>query len=391
MAITRQLANGQKLTDWTDEVNDIANQYGVINGSGMFSGQGTSLTSMVFDKEYNTISLIPQSKRNGGPASKGNDRKVDTFTLAIPYFLHQDYITPQDIQGQRQAGTPDSPETLANVTAKKLEDMRLRADQTREFMKLQAVKAVTSDGEGNVIADMFSLFDVDYGITGNTGGTVSQLNWDFDLGNPAANINGTIAAMRRSIAKNAKVGGRTGAVQCMVSTKFFDDLVNHPKIREAYLQFAETNANSNVIRGDLQKLEEWGVVDTFQYKGVLFYTYDAEFLVDDGAGGYNTRIAIGETTATSRDNHASYDATLTASVADGVASVGYTVVEGMRGLYQGHFGPENTLTGANSVGSEIMVRQYTDPKEKFHEMELEMANLYHMTRPQMSVRVYSAT
>ena len=47
MATTRQLANGQKLTDWTKEVNDIANQYGAINGSGLFSGQGTSLTSMV--------------------------------------------------------------------------------------------------------------------------------------------------------------------------------------------------------------------------------------------------------------------------------------------------------------------------------------------------------
>ena len=87
----------------------------------------------------------------------------------------------------------------------------------------------------------------------------------------------------------------------------------------------------------------------------------------------------------------SYDAALTAAITDGVASVGYTVVQGMRDLYRGYFGPENTLTGANSVGSEIMVRQYTDPKEKFHEMELEMANLYYMTRPQMSVRVYSAT
>jgi hypothetical protein len=391
MAITRQLTNGNKLTDWTPEVNDIANQYGLVNGSGLFSGQGTSQTSLVFDKTSNVISLLGQTKRNGGPATKGNDRKVETFRLALPYFLHQDYVTPQDIQGHRMAGTPDSPETLANVIATKLEDMRMTADQTREFMKIEAIKGITTDADGIEIADMFDKLGITYGLNAGDG---DLQNIDFDLGTPASDPDAAIAKLKRSISKNAKMGGRIGKIEVMVSPSFFDALVTHPLLREAYLHYQVSNSRSDVVRGDLARFESWGVVDTFEHKGILFYSYDAEFLLEEeGSQAYTTRVALGVKStvdAESRDN-GRLDASYQALETEETARVGYTCVKGMRNLYQGYFGPANNLSGANGVGSEIMVYQYTDQKDKFHEMELEMANLYYINRPQMSVRVFSST
>lgn len=365
MSVTRQLSNGQMLTDWTEEVNDVANQYGMFNGSGLFTGKGTSQTSIVFDKTTNQITLLPQVRRNAGAPSKGMDRKVETFSLALPYFLHQDYVTPQDIQGLRKPGTPDGAESLANVIADKIEDMRLTADQTREFMKIQAIKGQTTDADGNVIADMFD----------ELGLTVGDYEIDFDLGNAAADIDGKIAQLKRSVAKEARTGGRVGKIEVACSPEFFDALVGHPKIREAYLHYQVSNNNSDAVRGDLAMFETWGVVDRFEHKGILFYSYDAEFNKDDGDGTITVLRGIGGN-AGSRDTG---------------TKEGFTIVRGMRNLYNGVFGPANTLSGANQVGSEIMMYQYTDPKDKFHEMELEMANLYYMSRPQNSWRVFSST
>lgn len=357
MAITRQLANGQKLTDWTEEVNDIANQYGVINARGLFAGQGISQETMVFEKETNTISLINETNRRAPNASRGKDRKHETFAMSLPYFEHKDYVTPQDVQGHRMQGTPDSPEQLANVIATKLEDMRLSADQTREYMKVQALKGLVASPSG-VNYDMFNEFE----ITQNT--------IDFDLGTAGTNVKQKVADLKRYIAKNALAGTPVGQVECMVSVEFFDKLVNHPRIREEYLYYSESSNRKDALRGVLQTLEAWGVMDVFEYQGVLFWTYDATFNIDDGDSVTPTAVFSTDTSVEG----------------------GYSIVSGLgRNGYRAYFGPENTLSGANSVGSEMYVRQYTDPRDKFHEMELEMSSMYMLMKPQVSVKLTSST
>lgn len=364
MAITRQLANGNKLTDWTEEVNEIDNQYGAINAANLFSGQGVSQESIVFDKEITTTTLIPRTDRRGGKQSAGKDRKIQTFSLALPYFNHVDYVTPQDIQGHRMPGTPDAAETLGNVIATKLEDMRMSVDQTKEFMKMQALKGISIDPDGGVLANMFNEFGV------------TQTTIDFDLGTDTTDIDLKIAELKRTVAKNAKSGGRVGRIEVMVSPEFFDALVNHPKIREAYLYYQVANNRSDAVRADLARFETWGVVDTFEHKGVLFWSYDAEFNLDDGDQTETTIRGVGQVGGIGDD---------------GNVKVGYTIVNGMRGLYRGYFGPSNNLSGANSVGQEVFAYQYRDPKDKYHEMELEMSPLYIMMKPQLSVKLTSST
>jgi len=360
MAITRQLSNGQRMTDWTEEVNELDNQYGALNAANYFQGKGVSTESVVFDKETQNTTLIPRTDRRGGKQSTGKDRKIETFSLALPYFNHVDYITPQDIQGHRKAGTPDQVQDLASAVADKLEDMRLAADQTQEFMKIQAIKGVSIDPDGGVLANMFDEF------------SITQKTIDFALDDANTDVDAKIALLKRTIAKDAKSGGRVGRIEVMVSPEFFDKLVSHPKIREAYLHYQVQNNRSDVLRSDLATFETWGVVDTFEHKGILFWSYDAEFNIDDGDGTETTVRGIGQV----------------GGIGDDVqVDVGYSIVNGMKGLYRGYFGPANTLSGANGVGQESFAYQYTDPKDKFHEMELEMSPLYIMTKPQLSIKL----
>ena len=362
MAIVRTLTNGNKVTDWTEEVNEIDNMYGVVNQMGLFgTGTGTSQESVIFEKNYKTSELIPQTSRRGKPHSKGKDRQSAMFSLALPYFSYQEYITPSDIQGQRKLGTPDSAQDLASAIAIKLEDMRDNVDQTKEFMKICALQGITVDPEYNVIANMFTEFGLD----------AANFDVDWDLSDPAFDVDGAIRNLRRAVSKNVKAGGRVGNVHMIVTPEFFDALVKHPKIREAYLHYS-ANPQSDVVRGNLQQFTDFGVVDTFVHQGFQFVSYEPEFTLPSG----DTVRGFGEA---GRDLGRGAE----------TASMGLVMVDGVRDLYRSYYGPSNTLSGANQIGQEQFVYQWNDTKDKFVEMELEMSPLYVCMKPQVAFRVHN--
>lgn len=353
MAVVRTLSNGNKLTDWTEEVQEIDNQFGLLNGMGLFTSKGTSQESVIFEKEYQSSTLIPQTSRRGKPHSKGRDRQSDVFSLALPYFSTEDDITASDLQGQRKIGTPDGAKDLASAIAVKMEDMRVNIDQTREFMKLEAIKGITIDPQGRVIADMFAQFNL----------TKSEYAVNWELSNTAFDVDGAIRILKRTLAKNAKQGTGIGGFSLLVSPEFFDALVKHPKIREAYLHYTVTGANSDVIRGNLQSYESWGVVDHFVHQGVTFMSYDAEFNAPEHPDAVD-------------------------GVVRGIkASEAHVLASGVRDLYRGYHGPANTLSGANQVGQELFMYQWNDPKDKFITMEAEMSPLYVCMKPQMCITI----
>lgn len=348
MAVVRTLENGNKVTDWSQEINEIDNQYGLINGMGIFNEFNITQESVVFEKDYRSSTLIPQTSRRGKPASKGRGRKSEVFSLALPYFSTEDVITPSDIQGHRRVGTENAPESFANVLSQKMEDMRLNIDQTVEYMKLNAIKGITIDPDGNVIANMFSEFSLNVADF--------QVNWT--LSNDSTDVDGLIRVLKRTVAKNAKLGGAIGGVFVLCSPGFFDALVKHPKIREAYLQYEVSNPRSDVVRGNLTTFEAWGTTDIFEHKGIVFMSYDSEFTQPDGT------VVPGIT-----DLHA------------------HVMVTGTRDLYRAYYGPANTLSGANSPGSKMFMYQYRDPKDKYYEIEAEMSPLFFCTRPQTCVDI----
>lgn len=355
MAVTRALSNGSSVVDWTEEVLDIPNQYGLFNGMGLFNGKGVSTESVLFDVNTANNSMIPQTTRRVQDHFWAKERSLNTYSISLPYFLHGDNILPHDVQGWRKGGTPDTAEDLPNVRMEKMEDMRFNADQTREYMKISAIKGATIDPEGNSIANMFT-------ILGTTQKTV-----DFALGTAATNIDSKIAELKRYVAKNAKVGGAIGKIEVPCSPEFFDALTQHPNMIAAYNYYQ--NSGKQLNRDDLAMYEKWGVVDRFEHKGILFYSYDAVFNQPDG-----TEVRAFGTTSTSITKQE-----------------GYSIVKGMRNLYRAFYGPAHTLSGANSPGSEMYLREYRDPKDKFLELELEMSPLYILTKPLVSVKCYTTT
>lgn len=346
MATIHKLNNGFELIEWTDEILNVDNEAQLIGGMNLFRTQGTTQTSIVFDKSYNDITLLPQVSRRAKETTKGSDRKVDQFALPLGHFHHSDYISNEDIQSFRMIGTEASPETLANVRIQKLTDMRSRVDQTLEYMKLQAIKGICATPDGVVLADMFTEFGI------------AQTTIDFDLGDATTDVNAKISELKRTLQTNLKTGGVIGGINVIVDTDFFDKLVSHNQIRQAYLYYA---SQRDVNREATNQFMSWGSVDQFTYKGVTFMTYDHVFKLPDNT----TEAAV-------------------------AANTGH-VIPVVRDLFRGYYGPSRKLSTANQVGREMFAYEFTDPKDEFHEMQVETSPLFFCTQPQVLIKLISST
>lgn len=342
MPITRSVQNPNQVTEWTEEVNLIPNTAGFIRGMGLFNVRGTKSTSITFDVNKTNYTLLPSSSRGSKKATHGKDRNVITKAFALAFFKHEDLITPEDILDQRKPGTADMEETLANVRVTKMTDMRNVADFTDEYLRLTAMtgKMVTPDGVE--YANMFQEF----GIT--------QTVVDFDLSNPLTDIDAKILALKNAVTKGLQNGSGASGVTVIVDEQFFNDLINHPKFREVWLSYQ--NAGYQRLRDDLSQYFSFGVVSFVEHRGVTFIAYNPEFPLPDGST--EQVFAAGE---------------------------GVAFATGARDLFRGYCGPANKLT--ETVGQPVFMFEYTDPRDEYHELELQMAPLYFCTRPASLIKV----
>lgn len=342
----RDYFNNFKNTDFVDAVEQIGNQYGYINSRNYFNVKSTNQTAIVFDVDSTTTTLLPQVNRGDKTATQGKEHKVNTLALKLAYFKHADQLTGEDIQGWRAPGRTDS-ETIARATAEKLTDMRRVWDQTKEYMQLQAIKGIFKTPDGIVMANSFTEFGV------------TQATVDFTLGTSTTDIDAKIAGLKRTMSRNIQNGGGMSGVEILVDPTFFDRLISHPNMKNAYQYYQ--NSGKQELRDDLSDYMKWGIMDSFEHRGVRFISYDATFNLPNGT----TELAF-------------------------AANTGTAIPLGVPDLFRGYTGPSVKLSEANQPGQEIFMRTYLDPRDEFVDFEMEAAPLFFATRPGALIAVTSS-
>lgn len=337
MTTTRDPNNLYGVVDWTEAVNEVPNQYGWVKSQGIFNMTPTTQTSVLFDRNEKDITLLPAQNRGTRNNTVGKDRAVKTFALPLSFFKHSEFITPEDIQNHRMPGTADMAETLANVRQNKFEDGRLSVDQTQEYMMIQALKGITTTPDGSELVNMFTLFGI------------AQPTMDFQLDVETTEVYNKVSELKRAVQSNIRSGSVIQGLDVICSETFFDALVSHANVKEAYMNWS---SNSR-YREEFSSYFSWGISDVFVYNGVRFITYPASFNLPDG---------------TSED-----------AIEAGFAQV----VPRARGLFRGYYGPSDKLTGANQPGRELFAFEYRDQRDENHEIEFETAPLMFSTKPQV--------
>ena len=113
------------------------------------------------------------------------------------------------------------PIPLATVMERKLTRMRSKHAQTREFMEVNALKGIIRDGSGATLYDYFSEF------------ALSRQQVDFTLGTATTNVQAKIREVLRKVEVELK-GETMTSVLALVSPEFFDKLISHAKVEQAY-------------------------------------------------------------------------------------------------------------------------------------------------------------
>lgn len=362
MALTNSVDSRFMLSDLTGEVQQLPNLYGYVNSLNLFAPAPTTQTSFILDITKSDISLADSHNRLTGDAEAVKGDEVSQIAFPLIPFKIVESLTPEEIQGVRQAGTVATPETEARVRARKLAKMRATLDITTEFLKVQALKGKVVDPKGTLYLDLHKQFGV------------TKKVFEFDLDNASADIDATIEEMVRYFEDNAQAGTIVDgqAIMILVNDVFFRKLVNHAKIRDAYLA-QQTALSYQQMTGSLRTGASDGVqrnMNQFVYRGVRFVQYNGQFT--DKRGTKHVLVGSGvDATDKKGYGHAFPDTTLLPG----------------SGLFQIAYAPCNKMGYANTLGQPMYAFEYEKPRDEGIDFELHSIMMPFCTRPQLLVDV----
>lgn len=220
---------------------------------GLFDEKPVRTTSVVIEQKEGVLAIIPAKARGSDPTPM-KDPTRSGISLEVPHYPARDTLLADEVQGVRAFGSESELEGVEAVRDEKLTNMANALDATEEYARLGAIQGVILDHDGTVIYDLFDEF-----------GVTEPDPIFLDLS--AAHVAGTgvirkkltlVKDRMRRILKNRPVKG----VWAPCGADLFNDLTNHPELRETYLNQQEA---ADLRGGD--------PMERFTYGGVTFELY----------------------------------------------------------------------------------------------------------------------
>lgn len=257
MPIVRSFGNAFEVQDWTEEVNTVPNQWGLIGQLGIFREEGVAEHVVVFEEIIKDGALIVDRVR-GDRSNVGKDAQRKLHTFAVPHFPMEDAIFPQDIQGKRAYGKANEVETLDLVRARKLARIRQNHAWTLEVARAQAITQGTVYApNGTVTQDWYQEMT----------GAARPAAVDFLLGTSTTEIGSQIEIVLAKIQDNSGAINYTGVI-ALCGTSFFQKLITHANIKQAYQYY--TSTQEPLRRRLSSDGSAVGMRRTFEHMGVTF-------------------------------------------------------------------------------------------------------------------------
>ena len=317
----------------TGTINRTPNVYGLLNDLDLFPRQGIASRIVEVRRENNLISVL-SSREIGGPPVVQDRSLGNALYFGVPHFPLQDVIKPQDLQSWLMVvGNTAEPNTLELETAKRLRSLRNRHAITLEWLRLQALLGNITDGDGNLIYNLYTAF----GIT--------QSTVDFNFSSSTADITGATDQVIDTVQKNL-LGETSTGVEVICSTLWFNSLISHPNTVKYFVNFegkrdGSTGGAAKMVSQDrIDRGGQWG--RTFEFQGITYREYKG--YVPVRVAGVLTNV----------------------SFMSGLSAVAYPV--GTTDMFRTYFAPADDLRYANTLGLDV----YVSPDIKAHGKGVEL-------------------
>ena len=330
-------AGGYSLAEMTEAINILPNIYTRLGQMGLFRFEGVTQRSVVIEQAEGVLNLLPTVPL-GGPATVANRDVKSMRSFTLPWIPHDDIITPQDIQGVRGFGVANAADPLATVMERKITRMRAKHAQTREYMEINALKGIVKDGAGTTLYNYFTEFGL------------AQQATDFLLGASGTSIQAKVREVLRKVETELK-GETMSGVLALVSPEFFDKLIGHAKVEEAYKYYSSTGAQP--LREDTRR--------RFPFAGIMFEEYNATVTLSSGST--ETLIPAGE---------------------------GIAFPMGTMDTFVTYGAPANLIETVNTMGLPIYARQIARPDGSAIDVKTESSILPVNKRPRLAVRLHTS-
>ena len=261
---------GYTLAEMTAAIQLLPNRYGRLGALGLFAPEPISQRQVTVEQIEGELRLLP-AVALGAPATVGSPETASMRSFTVPHIPHNDVVLPEEVQGKRGFGLAAAEDPLAQVMMRKLTRMRWKHAQTLEYMRAKALHGITKDGAGRTVYDWHAEF------------AITAKSVDFKLGTETTDVLGKCREVLRHVEENLK-GESMTSVHAMVSPGFWDKLIVHKRVEEAYKYF-EANAGLNPLRQDLRTGFRFGGLAFEEYLGtVTLSTGQTDSLLTVGEG-----------------------------------------------------------------------------------------------------------
>lgn len=206
-----------------------------ISEMGLFQEDGLVGTTLVkIGIKDNKLVLVPNVPRGSPGQPKGLDRgKVKI--LETTHLPQRSTVMADQLLGVWDPTDPEGTNVASLVNG--LQAIHKRdLDYTIEYHRMGALQGKLLDADGSVIVDFYDEFDVRQSVIG------------MELNKETTKVRSKAVSIKRAIEAKLEGVPYTG-VHVFCSAGFFDALIDHPDVAEAYKRWQDGAA----LRGDLRK------------------------------------------------------------------------------------------------------------------------------------------
>lgn len=244
--------NAFSMTSLTGVVEKVDYVPTTLGQLGIFEPMPVRTRNIFVDRREGGLALIPTSPVGAPPEEQERDDRnavpLTTVRLSKGFTMYA-----HEVEGIRAYGSETE---MMQVQAEYMRRMaRVRDDMelTHEYHRLGALQGLLLDADGtSVIYDYFDQF-----------GFTPAAPVNFELGNAGTNVRKKCVDLRRDMVRNSGgVIGPTSTVHALVGDEFYDLLIDHPTVRETYLNWSAAAD----LRGNT-------AFQNFTYGGITFHNY----------------------------------------------------------------------------------------------------------------------
>jgi len=234
----------------TAAINHLPNNYGRMVKSNLFPIKGVATRAIVIEEYQGVLTLLP-TKPLGAPGSTGKSGKRKVRTFSILHIPHDDSLLAADVAGVRSFGSETELQVFSAAVNDKLSAMKNKHMITLEHLQMGAIRGTILDADASTLYNLYTEFEIVQKVV------------DFVLGTDTTKVANKCREVVRHIEENLN-GEVMSGVRALVSEEFYDKLVTHPLVKEAY---AGWSAAQDRIGGDLRKGFTFGGITFEEYVG----------------------------------------------------------------------------------------------------------------------------